>query len=177
MNRWIIAVGACCCLTLPVLAEPPAQTSAEPAAMQVLRAARSKGKKPDAPATPRGEGVLGHPDNGAKSAALTAMHAAAHRAKRDQARRQRHEELRAQLKNREIPAAVRVELRNHARRISRLRRVRLLAGEDAALVARVDAVIARENTRHDLHMTVLIARAAKAPKPDDDREQDDEVEE
>lgn len=177
MNRWMIAVALCCWMALPVRAEPPAHAPAEPAAMQVLRAARSKGKKPDAAATPRADGVLGHPDNGAKSAALTAMHAAAHRAKRDQARRQRQEELRGRLKNREIPTAVRVELRNHSRRISRLQRIRLLAGEDTALIARVDAVIARENTRHEQHMVVLIARAAKAPKSEDDHEQDDEVEE
>jgi hypothetical protein len=173
MTRWLIATFACCLIALPVQADPPAAAANEPAALGALRAARSKGKKPGAP-TPHDDATLAHPDDGAKHAALVAMHAAARRAKRDQARRQRHTELRAKLKGRAVPPSVRIELRTHARRISRLQRIRVLAGEDAALIVRVDGLIARENQRHERRLATLIAQAAK---PDDDREQDDEVEE
>ncbi len=174
MTRGMIAIALCWMITWPAMADPPA---AEPAAMGVLRAARSKAKKPEAqaPQAPHDDATLGHPEHdGAKHAALSAMHAAARRAKRDQARRARHTELRAKLRNREIPPSVRAELRTHARRISRLQRIRVLAGQDTALIVRVDGLIVRENARHERRLAVLIAQAAK---PDDDREQDDEVEE
>lgn len=155
----LIAVG----VTTTAFADPPADKPArKPAARTVDDSARE-----------------GHPSGVQQQTALKAMQGALRRASRDNVRKQRHEELQLRLKGREMSAPIRLELRNHARRMSRLQRIRLLAvTTDPTLLVRIDGLIARETARHERHMTVLIARATAAPpaRPED-HEPDDEVEE
>lgn len=171
-------------LSTPAFADPPADPStahrAKVPALDALRQARGKGKAPDVH-TPNNaqEAVTDRGNNKMQSAALHAMHVAARRAKRDQARQARIQELGAKLKGRPVPTPLRMELRTHARRVSRLQRIRLLAGEDTVLVARIDALLTRETARHERRMNILIANApnpSKAPATSQD-DHDDEVEE
>jgi len=60
-----------------------------------------------------------------------------------------------------LPPSVREELKRHAQRIARLQRIRVLANEkpDTALIKRADALIERENTRHQAKLQTLLAGA------------------
>lgn len=122
------------------------------------------------------EAQPGGPD---QQAVVKAMQGALQRANRDQHREQRSQELHARLHGRELSAPIRAELRNHARRLSRLLRVRRLAvTTDAALLPRIDTLVARETARHDARLSLLIAQSKPAaPTSPDDHESDDEVEE
>lgn len=155
----LIAVG----VSTTAFADPPADKPAhKPKALTVEEAARE-----------------GHPSGVEQQAALKAMQGALRRASRDNVRKQRHEELQLRLKGREMSAPIRLELRNHARRMSRLQRIRLLAvTTDPTLLVRIDGLIARETARHEHRMTALVARvSAAAPARPEDHEPDDEVEE
>lgn len=164
-------------------ADPPAEPQKRaPAALEALRKAREQPRKPSP--NPVQAALTEHRGDGtAPNAALKAMQAAARRAKREQARKLRHQELQGRLHGREATATIRAELRTHARRSSQLQRIRRLAIEtDPALLARIDGVIAREDARHERRLAVLIARAPQAkPAVNDDsthdREHEDEVEE
>lgn len=78
----------------------------------------------------------------------------------------------------QVPPNVREELRRHAQRVARLRRIRTLASQrnDAALAARADVLIAREDARHKRKLETLWAvrdkqrpsAAAQAPEDDPD---------
>jgi hypothetical protein len=115
----------------------------------------------------------------AKQDAVKAMQGALQRAARDHERKQRQRALQRRLNGRELSGPIRMELRNHARRTSRLQRIRQLAvTADPALLARIDRLVALESGRHERHLTNLITRAnAAGPTRVDDHEQDDEVEE
>lgn len=171
---------------------PPAETKAKvrPHALEVLAEARNKGKAQPAPntrapnaaatnATSNPDAPVELKERAGQSGAVAAMKAAADRARREQVRRTRQRELRSKLKVSTIPPRVRAELRNHARRISRLQRIRVLGAEDAALVARVDALIAKENTHHDRRIAILVLAglAADPAAREATADQDDEAEE
>lgn len=171
-------------------AEPPSAETRGPSAgdgkgaprvnaLQALAEARNKGKAPQSPAanSPRTSSspasAIPHPDapvelqeRAGHAAAVGAMQAAADGAKREQVRRTRQRELRTKLKVATVPPPLRAELRNHARRISRLQRVRVLAANDAAVVARVDALIAKENTHHDRRIAMLVLAGLAADPAD-----------
>lgn len=169
------AIVIACGVATGVSADPPDDSNKpRPAAMELLRAARNKGKAPDN----RADEVVRVPAAGdGPGPAAKAMQAAARRAKRDQARKQQHEGLTRRLQGRDVPPALRAELRTHARRISRLLRVRELASvSDRRSLVRIDDLITRENARHERRVVMLID-LAKAARPDDDGELDDEVEE
>lgn len=195
-----VLASALLCLALtahadPPTATPPAEAKAKvrPSALQALAEARNKGKAQAATNT-RGpnaatsaaqtpDAPMELKERAGQSGAVAAMKAAADRAKREQVRRGRQRELRTKLKVPTIPPRVRVELRNHARRISRLQRIRVLAAEDAVVVARVDALIAKENANHDRRIAVLVLAglaadpAAREGASENHTDQDDEAEE
>jgi hypothetical protein len=52
-----------------------------------------------------------------------------------------------------IPPGLTAEFLLHARRIAYLNRIRVLAGTDAALTARIEAILARETARHEAEVT------------------------
>jgi len=120
-----------------------------------------------------------HPGAVQKHVAIKAMQGALRRANRQQARKQRHGELQGRLHGQELSSPMRAELRNHARRESRLQRIRAVAvTADPALLPRIDQLIARETVRHEQRLTALIARAkAAAPGHGEDHDSNDEVEE
>jgi hypothetical protein len=82
----------------------------------------------------------------------------------------------------ELPAAVREELRVHARRMARLQRVQLLAvqAHDQATMQRADQLLAREQARHRAQLArawpaplpSVQPRKAVAPPRDDDQDDD-----
>lgn len=83
-------------------------------------------------------------------------------------RRERRREHRAELRQKWGDAllrhpAVRAELRTHAWRLARLHRVRQLADAAGkkAVVERVDALIAKEQARHDKHMATLKSKGGE----------------
>lgn len=81
----------------------------------------------------------------------------------------------------QLPPNVREELRRHAQRIARLRRIRTLASDSkqTALVERTDALIAREEARHKRKLDTFWAargkQARERPTPDDDQDPPDET--
>jgi len=85
----------------------------------------------------------------------------------------------------DVPHKVREELRHHARRVARLARIRALAAEkpDPALVERSDALLKRENERHETKMSKLWATerpaanhaAVPGSDPDDEGDPPDEI--
>lgn len=181
----------------PPNAEAPGRASAEGKAaprvnaLQALAEARNKGKAPQSPAAsarahsaPAGEAPnpnapMELKERAGHAAAVGAMQAAADRARREQVRRTRQRELRTKLKIATIPPRVRAELRVHARRISRLQRIRALAANDAAAVARVDALIAKENSHHDRRIAMLVLAGVTVDPANHEgaADQDDEAEE
>jgi hypothetical protein len=66
----------------------------------------------------------------------------------------------------DIPPGMREELRHHARRMARLTRIRAIATDkkDQAVSRRCDALITREQARHEAKMTQL-EKALPAPSP------------
>jgi hypothetical protein len=66
----------------------------------------------------------------------------------------------------DIPPAMREELRHHARRMAKLTRIRSIATEkkDAAVTKRCDALITREQARHEAKMAQL-EKALPPPAP------------
>jgi hypothetical protein len=80
-----------------------------------------------------------------------------------------------------VPPNVREELRRHAQRIARLRRIRALASESnqPELVARADSLIAREDARHKRKLesfwTARDKLARERPTPDDDHDPPEET--
>jgi hypothetical protein len=87
-------------------------------------------------------------------------------------RRKRWGELRGKLAGQPadpeaVNPALRAELKHHARRVARLHRVRAVAQEssDAESVARVDALLAKENQRHERRVSALTSSPAKEPTP------------
>jgi len=182
----------------PPNAEAPGRASAEGKtaprvnALQALAEARNKGKAPQSPpadsprehsapagASPNPNAPVELKERAGHAAAVGAMQAAANRAKREQVRRTRQRELRTKLKIATIPPRVRAELRVHARRISRLQRIRALAVSDAAAVARVDALIAKENAHHDRRIAMLVLAGVTVDPANHEgaADQDDEAEE
>lgn len=165
-------------------------------ALEALSEARNKGKSPKPPGADRSrpssapEGESPNPnapvelkERAGHAAAVGAMQAAADRAKREQVRRTRQRELRTKLKVTTVPPRVRAELRVHARRISRLQRIRVLAADDPAVVARVDALIVKENAHHDRRIAMLVMAglaaepAARQGSNEATTDHDDEAEE
>ncbi len=86
------------------------------------------------------------------------------RLQRQEIRRERARVLRGRLKSRGIPNQLRVELQTHARRLAQCERLRELAAKDTKMVARIDAMLAKENERHERRMTRLIDDANQAPE-------------
>ena len=70
----------------------------------------------------------------------------------------------AALKGHPMTQAMTEEVKNHARRLARLERVKDLAedAKDTDAAARVDKLIAKENARHEAWMTKYDAKADKA---------------
>lgn len=66
----------------------------------------------------------------------------------------------------DIPPAMREELRHHARRMARLTRIRAIANDkkDVAVTKRCDALITREQARHEAKMAQL-EKALPPPAP------------
>jgi len=94
---------------------------------------------------------------------------------RKQARRSAFRRLAGRVEQpRDVPPSVREELRRHAQRIARLRRIRFIATEqnDRESVARVDALVARENARHEKQLPQLWETAGKRLKGAEDEEHD-----
>lgn len=88
----------------------------------------------------------------------TAVGATGENARRRHARRMAWRQLSNQVERpQDVPPGVREELRRHAQRLARLQRIRTLANEkkEPALVARTDALIAREEQRHTKKLAVL----------------------
>lgn len=176
-----VVVAALLTLASVAAADPPPSpdTRPVPPALEKLRAARDKHA---APGNEQSMTNAARQGPAPQHAAVKAMQAAAHRVRREQARKQRYRVLREELKVSQVPAPIRAELRTHALRVSRLMRIRALAVEsDPTLVVRIDALLSRENARHDRRMTKLIEQAnqnARARASERDREpDDDEVEE
>jgi len=119
----------------------------------------------------------GHPHGRAAAMARKLIRARGNlTAARSAARSQRRERLRAQLKNPDIKvsvAALRQELRQNARRMARLARVRELAeaADDKETLERVDKLIQHELARHGRWMgkhkleVEVPAEAAVPPPP------------
>jgi hypothetical protein len=106
--------------------------------------------------------------------ARDALGASNEQALRKQARRSAWRRMAGHVERpRDVPPAVREELRRHAQRIARLRRIRLVATEqsDRDSVARVDKLVARENERHEKRLPALWD-AAGARKGGEAEEQD-----
>lgn len=93
-------------------------------------------------------------------------------------REQRRQDLRRAVKRRlgrvledaPLPAAVRVELQQHARRVAKLRRIRVIAAQadDIETVIRVDRVLARETLRHErwwTHTLPTLVGGSQEPGP------------
>jgi hypothetical protein len=77
----------------------------------------------------------------------------------------------------DIPPAMREELRHHARRMARLARIRAIASDkkDEAVTKRCDALITREQARHQAKMAQLDkALPPPAPRPAANTPEDDE---
>jgi hypothetical protein len=94
---------------------------------------------------------------------------------RKQARRSAFRRLAGRVERpRDVPPSVREELRRHAQRIARLRRIRFVATEqnDRESVTRVDALVARENARHEGRLPQLWDAAGKRLKGAEDEEQE-----
>jgi colicin import membrane protein len=88
----------------------------------------------------------------------TAVGATGENARRRHARRMAWRQLADQVERpQDVPPAVREELRRHAQRTARLKRIRTLANEkrEAALTARADTLIAREEQRHAKKLATL----------------------
>jgi hypothetical protein len=89
------------------------------------------------------------------------------RDKREQRQRDRRKALRKKLRRllrgAPITDEIRTALRDHARRVARLRRVREIAAEkdDYDMVVRIDKLIAKENSSHDKWLRDLPRKAAK----------------
>lgn len=83
----------------------------------------------------------------------------------DRAERRKHrvEELRKMWGDSLSVPAVREEIKVHARRMARLRRMKELAVEEkkTKLVERIDALITKEEDRHKKHMETLKSRPAE----------------
>jgi hypothetical protein len=80
-----------------------------------------------------------------------AVGATGENARRRHARRMAWRQLSNQVERpQDVPPSVREELRRHAQRTARLKRIRTLANEkrEAALVTRADTLLAREQQRH-----------------------------
>jgi hypothetical protein len=95
---------------------------------------------------------------------------AADQRRRDEARRRRFEELRDELNAPPGHAAaitepLQRELRTHSRRVARLVRIRALAEkkQDQKTLERCDALLEKEQARHEARLDVLFA--AKEPTP------------
>ncbi len=76
--------------------------------------------------------------------------------------------LRRQIGLGSVPGHITAELLVNARRVAWLNRIRIVAqaAEDAAAIARVEALIAREQARHDARIATLIAANAAVGPPD-----------
>jgi hypothetical protein len=106
--------------------------------------------------------------------ARDALGASDQHAVRKQARRSAWRRMSGHVERpRDVPPAVREELRRHAQRIARLQRIRIVATEqnDRDSVARVDKLVARENARHEKRLPALWD-AAGARKGGEDEEQE-----
>ncbi|MCA9583232.1 MAG: hypothetical protein KC416_15640, partial [Myxococcales bacterium] len=78
---------------------------------------------------------------------------------------------------RPIPEDLRLELRNHARRVARLRRIQVLAdaASDGPSVERANDLLTREEKRHDRALDVLLKRPeVGTPTSPDKKEENDE---
>lgn len=82
-----------------------------------------------------------------------------------------------------LDAQTRAELRTHARRVARIRRMRAVAEEGGreALVERIDALMTRENARHERRLERIAGHplqpaAAETDAPDEATHEDDETE-
>lgn len=98
-------------------------------------------------------------------------------AQRRQARRMAWRQLSSRAERpQDVTPSVREELRRHAQRVARLRRIRVLATEkqEPALVERTDKLLARENGRHEKKLAVLwsVQEAKQRAKVGEDDEQD-----
>jgi hypothetical protein len=110
----------------------------------------------------------------------TAVGATGENARRRHARRMAWRQLSNQVERpQDVPPSVREELRRHAQRLARLQRIRALANEkkEPALVARADALIAREEQRHTTKLEVLWSamhaqRGTSRAKPAEEEDQD-----
>jgi hypothetical protein len=107
-----------------------------------------------------------------KAADGLAPNAAEDRAERQRVRNERWAELRTHLSGQPSdPAAIapplREELEHHARRMARLERIRRTAADvnDNEAIAQADALIARENARHERRVAVLSQPLSKGAKP------------
>lgn len=107
--------------------------------------------------------------------ARDALGASNEHALRKQARRSAWRRMSGRVERpRDVPPAVREELRRHAQRIARLRRIRLVATEqsDRDSVARVDKLVARENARHEKRLPALWDAAGARKGGGEDEEHD-----
>ncbi len=85
------------------------------------------------------------------------------RQRRKDRRQALRKRLKKKLKKRRVTKVIRFELRTHARRVARLRRIRALAAakDDTETVERVDKLLARENARHENWWRVAANKAVK----------------
>jgi hypothetical protein len=90
----------------------------------------------------------------------------ARKAKIKDARAEIKKKVEAALKGQPMAAAMKEELKRHARRLARLERAKSVADEakDTDTVSRVDKLIEKENARHDKWMTGYNAKAAGGDK-------------
>lgn len=181
MNNWLkrgalaLVLGAVCTLSGAALAEPKPgiltpPTRANPASAKA-GSNDDKGKSADAPSAALSASAAASaaaPPGGPEDEKAIAERAAKAKAKMED-RKAKAKEHRAEikkkveekLKGQPMVAAMKEELKRHARRLSRLERAKDVAegANDADTVARIDKLIAKENGRHDKWMAGFDAKA------------------
>jgi hypothetical protein len=190
MNNWLkrgaltLVLGAFCTMSGAAMAEPKPSiltppTKANPAAARAGANDKGKGEEkgkdgaaPGASASAAASAMAGSPpgpeDEKAKEerAAKAKAKMEERKAKAKEHRAEIKKKVEEKLKGQPMVAAMKEELKRHARRLARLERAKDVATDanDTETVARVDKLIAKENARHDKWMANFDAKAASGDK-------------